>query len=228
MFIEDKRFTIKIMGKVFESDGSGMLDLNDIWRGCNLPDTRRPSQWRGKIVDELRRYADLQTVENPSLTIKVSTTKGNRRASIAYAMWVSFEFYCEVLDAFVNLSEGNIERAIEIAAGTMSKEDEHLLLKFAAQKGLCFTKSCWYANIDHPNKLLNYLKRNINWKYFGENQYGKLYATDEGIEQGIVYNCYGDRDSSKVVMRFTQKGRELLRNNNKYFNSKVQENFEVL
>lgn len=41
---EDKRFTIKIMGEVFESDADGFLDLNEIWRGCGLPTNKRPSQ----------------------------------------------------------------------------------------------------------------------------------------------------------------------------------------
>ena len=225
---QNKRFTIKIMDRVFESDEDGLLDLNEIWRGCNLPENKRPSQWRGKLPGNLRRCADLHTVENQTLTIKDSTTKGSERASVAYAMWVSFEFYCQVLDAFVALRKGNLEEAVLIAAGTMSEEDEHLLLKFAAMKGLCFTKSCWYANIKHPTKFLNYLKHNPNWVYFSENSYGKLYATEEGIEKGIVYNCYGEPDTSKVVMRFTQKGRNLLRKNSKHFNSKVEQNISKL
>lgn len=143
-------------------------------------------------------------------------------------MWVSFEFYCSVLDSFIALRRGNLEEAVMLAAGTMSEEDEYLLVKFAAMKGLCFTKSCWYANIKHPNKLLTYLKNNAKWKYFAENEHGRLYATKEGIDKGYTYNCYGDWDSNKVVMRFTQKGRELLRKNNNFFNKKVEENFYKL
>lgn len=218
-----KQFTIKIQGKVFESDRNGMLDLNDIWRGCKLPNTKRPSQWRSKVKDDLTRCANLHTTINQSLTIKYETTKGDERASVAYAMWVSFEFYCEVLDAFIALRRGNLEEAVLLAGGTMSQEDEYLLIKFASMKGLCFTKSCWYANITHPNKLLTYLKKNSNWKYFEENEYGKLYATKSGIDAGYTYNCYGDWDSSKVVMRFTQKGRELLRKHREHFNKRVEE-----
>ena len=110
----------------------------------------------------------------------------------------------------------------------MSKDDEYLLVKFAAMKGLCFTKSCWYANIKHPNKLLTYLKRNSNWTYFDENSHGRLYATPKGIEEGLTYNCYGEWDSSKVVMRFTQKGRDLLRKHNGHFNNKVDALFDRL
>lgn len=223
-----KQFTIKIFGKVFESDEDGFLNLNDIWNGCNLPDTRRPSQWRSKVKDELLRCANLHIVKNQQLNLNADYTIGDERATVAYAMWVSFEFYCEVLDSFIALRNGNIEEAVLLAAGTMSKEDEHLLIKFAAMKGLCFTKSCWYANIKHPNKLLTYLKKNPNWKYFSENEHGRLYATKDGIDKGYTYNCYGDWDSSKVVMRFTQKGRTLLRKYNTHFNSKVNELFHKL
>lgn len=224
----NKRFSIKILGKEFYSDKDGFLDLNDIWRGCNLPNNRRPSQWRSKVKDELKRCANLHIKENQSLTIKEDTTVGDERATVAYAMWVSFEFYCSVLDAFIALRNGNLEEAVMLAAGTMSKEDEHLLIKFAAMKGLCFTKSCWYANIEHPNKFLNYLRNNPNWKYFSENSHGRLYATKQGIDEGIVYNCYGEPDTAKVVMRFTQKGRDLLRKHNKHFNVKVRERFNQL
>jgi hypothetical protein len=219
----EKRFTIKIQGKVFESDREGMLDLNDVWRGCKLPNTKRPSQWRSKVKDDLLRCANLHITTNQSLTIKDETTKGDERASVAYAMWVSFEFYCEVLDAFIALRRGNLEEAVMLAGGTMSQEDEYLLVKFASMKGLCFTKSCWYANITHPNKLLTYLKKNSNWKYFEENEHGKLYATKSGIDSGYTYNCYGEWDSSKVVMRFTQRGRELLRKHREHFNTRVEE-----
>lgn len=154
--------------------------------------------------------------------------EGDETATIAYAMFISVDFYIQVVNAFIELRRGNIEEAVLLAGGTMSKEDEHLLVKFASMKGLCFTKSCWYANIQHPTKFLNYLKRNSNWKYFTENVHGRLVATDLGIKNKITYNCYGDPDSSKVVMRFTQKGRDLLRKHHVHFNRKVQDAYQTL
>jgi hypothetical protein len=224
---EDKRFSIRIMGKVFESDEDGLLDLNIIANSFSL---KKASQWRNKDSDYFRQNAKLQSGSEIKELGKppVPFMKADEDAAIGYAMWVSVEFYIEVIKAFRELRNGNFEEAIKIAGSTMSEEDEHLLLKFASMKGLCFTKSCWYANIQHPNKLLNYLKRNKNWKYFSENDFGKLSATEEGIDEGIVYNCYGDPDTSKVVMRFTQKGRELLRKNNKHFNTQVEKYFTTL
>lgn len=226
-----KSFTIKIMGRVFESDDSGMLNLNDIRRGLDLPSKNEPSQWRGKVRDKLFETGNLQAIEisnlhNPNL--KSRFIAGDEKGTIAYAMWVSVDFYLQVLDAFIALRRGNLEEAVLLAGSTMSKEDEYLLVKFAAMKGLCFTKSCWYANIKHPNKLMTYLKKNPNWKYFAENKYGRLYATSDGIEKGYTYNCYGEWDTEKVVMRFTQKGRDMLRQHNQHFNKKVDESFDML
>lgn len=229
MGIMKKQFSIKIMGKVFESDEDGYLNLNDIWRGCNLPESKRPRSWRNEFSRSFLESTNLYLKEIKHLGAGVTKYyAGDEEATIGYAMFVSVDFYREVIRAFVDLRNGRIEDAVTIAASTMSKEDEHLLLKFAAMKGLCFTKSCWYANIKHPTKLLNYLKRNPKWGYFEENSHGKLYATEDGIKKGIVYNCYGDWDTSKVVMRFTQKGRELLRENNKHFNNKVDKFFDKL
>lgn len=225
-----KRFTIKIEGKVFESDENGLLNLNDIWRGCGLSESKRPSEWKSKVFNELQDSGNIRRLKN------VNQGKGEapfylwgtEHGAVAYSMWVSTNFYIQVLNAFVALRNGNLEEAVLLAGSTMSKEDEYLLVKFAAMKGLCFTKSCWYANIHHPNKLLTYLKKNPNWKYFSENKYGRLYATEEGVEKGYTYNCYGEWDTEKVVMRFTQKGREMLRQHNQHFNKKVEESFDRL
>lgn len=216
------KFTIKIMGIVFESDGKGLLDLNDIWRGCILPNTNRPSQWRGKVVDKLKHCANLHTARKSTDYNEYSTLVGDERATVAYAMWVSFEFYCEVLDAFIALRKGNLEEAVVIAGNTMSENDNYYLRKLATMKGLCWTKTCWYANIPNPQKLMEYLKLNPKWKYTAVNSYGKYYATEDGIESGYFYNCYGTPDTNKVVMRVTKNGREMLREHSEKFNSFVQ------
>lgn len=227
---EDKRFTIKIEGEVFYSDSEGLLNLNDIWNVCNLPKSKRPNQWRSQVSEYLFEAANLQSLKNKELGSNLEYTfiAADEKAAIAYAMWVSVPFYIQVVEAFIELRLGNAEEAVLIAGGTLSEEDEHLLVKFASMKGLCFTKSCWYANIQHPTKFLNYLKRNSNWKYFTENVHGRLVATDLGIKNKITYNCYGDPDSSKVVMRFTQKGRDLLRKHHVHFNKKVQDAYQTL
>lgn len=222
-----KRFTIKIMGQVFESDEDGMLNLLEVSKSFNITPA---SQWRTKESRWFRQNAKLHSGSEIKELGKppVPFLKADEDTTIAYAMWVDIEFYISVVQAFRELRRGNLEEAVLLAGSTMSKEDEYLLVKFAAMKGLCFTKSCWYANIHHPNKLLTYLKKNPNWRYFAENKYGRLYATEEGIEKGYTYNCYGEWDTEKVVMRFTQKGREMLRQHNQHFNKKVEESFDRL
>lgn len=219
---EDKKFSIKVMGKEFYSDEDGMFNLNTISKAFNL---KPPSQWRTKERRALEADAKLHSLKNTNQGKGEAShfMMADEDATIFYGMHISYEFGLAVVQAFRELRRGNFEEAIKIAGSTMSEEDEHLLIKFASMKGLCFTKSCWYANIKHPTKFLIYLKRNSKWKYFSENSFGRLYATEEGIEKGIVYNCYGDPETSKVVMRFTQKGRDLLRKHSKHFNSRVEE-----
>lgn len=223
---EDRRFTIKIEGRTFYSDWDGLLNLNTIHKEFNLPESKKPSKWRNEVSRKLKEGTNLSLNENNNLANPFY--EGDETATIAYAMFISVDFYIQVVNAFIELRRGNIEEAVLLAGGTMSEEDEHLLVKFASMKGLCFTKSCWYANIQHPTKFLNYLKRNSNWKYFTENVHGRLVATDLGIKNKITYNCYGDPDSSKVVMRFTQKGRDLLRKHHVHFNRKVQDAYQTL
>lgn len=225
-----KQFTIKIFDKIFESDKDGLLNLNEIWHGCSLERKNRPSEWRNKDSVYFRHNGKLRSGNEIKELGKppVPYIKADEDATIGYAMWISTEFYVSVIQSFRELRNGNIEEAVMLAAGTMSEEDEYLLVKFASMKGLCFTKSCWYANIQYPNKFLNYLRRNPNWKYFDENSHGRLFATQEGIDNKITYNCYGDPASSKVVMRFTQKGRELLRKNSKHFNQRVMSRYDRL
>ncbi len=104
----------------------------------------------------------------------------------------------------------------------MSEDDNYYLQKLASMKGLCWTKTCWYANIPNPQKLMDYLKCNTKWKYTGINPHGKYYATKEGIDSGYFYNCYGDPDTSKVVMRVTQQGREMFREHSEKLNKLMQ------
>ena len=81
-----KQFSIKIDGKVFESDDSGYLDLNIIWRDFNLPNKNRPSQWRGKIVDQLKHCANLHTARKSTSYNEHTILVADERATIAYAM----------------------------------------------------------------------------------------------------------------------------------------------
>ena len=86
---EDKRFTIKIEGEVFYSDSEGLLNLNDIWNVCNLPKSKRPSQWRSQKVQVLKEKGCLQIkdscVEGDNLISRY--TVADEEAVILYAIW---------------------------------------------------------------------------------------------------------------------------------------------
>lgn len=224
MMNEKKKFTIKIDGKVFTSDEDGFLNLNDIWRVCNLPEKKRPSEWKSsirKLLDDSDNIRKRLVITGTSV-VPTNMTFGSEKATIAYAMFVSNDFYMTVVDSFIGLRHGKLEQAVELAGSTMSDKDNYYLQKIMQMKGLCFTKSCWYANIPHPNKLINVLHKLNKWNYTAINSVGKIYATKEGIDSGYFYNCYGEPESSKVVMRITKSGREMFREHYQYFNSLVE------
>lgn len=216
-----KNFSIKIGNKVFESDEDGFLNLNIIHKALGLPTNKLPSQWRSKVRDYYEANANLHSLKNPNQSKGEAAyfMVATEVATIAYAMWVDIEFHTQVVEAFLNLRQGNIEEAINIAGNTMSDEDNYLLSKINEQKGLAWTKACWVANIYEPVTIMRYLAhKKKNWNYFAVNEHGKYYATQAGIDEGYFYNCYGSPDSSKVVMRVTKKGREEMKQNNEWFN----------
>ncbi|MBO2679813.1 KilA-N domain-containing protein [Shewanella algae] len=101
----------------------GMYDLNDIHRVFHLPLSKQPSQWRHRI----------RTVLENSEPAKVQVQRAGRNgqftwatqeALYAYAMWCDVEFYMVVVDAFTALTNGDIEKAQEIAQTVVSIHEQ--------------------------------------------------------------------------------------------------------
>ena len=53
---------VSLMGQTFSANEDRMWNLNEIQKGLGLPESKAPSQWRNAVADELRRSANLQTV----------------------------------------------------------------------------------------------------------------------------------------------------------------------
>lgn len=213
-------FSIKIDGKVFESDEGGYLNLNDIWNTFNLPNKNRPSEWRNKVAKDLRQSGDLRIARKSTTYNEFNILIADEHAAVAYAMWVSLDFYKSVLNAFVELRRGNLEEAVKIAASTMSKEDSYYLKKKTSQAGMLWLESCWFSGIKHPNLLMDYLHKNSNWNYFERNEFGTTVATELGIEKGYFYNR-GNIFTRNCRLCITPSGREVLRKYNKELNKLV-------
>nr|WP_314899171.1 hypothetical protein [uncultured Deefgea sp.] len=113
-----------IEGKKFIPDDQGRWSLNEIHRELGLQVNREPSEWRTKQAALFRVGT---TAENAAVTHchlitenngrAGSDTKASEAATIAYAMWVSDDFYLEVIEAFSLLRS----IAVELAQGRKAK-----------------------------------------------------------------------------------------------------------
>ncbi|MFV3402456.1 KilA-N domain-containing protein [Pseudomonas sp. NY15463] len=89
---------IIIEGHAFKADHSGRWDLTDIWRTLGLHKGKAPSQWRTR---QAQRMEAMQNLHSSNGTGSWAT----KRATIAYAAWVSDEFETTVYDAFEAILE---------------------------------------------------------------------------------------------------------------------------
>jgi len=87
---------IVIESHSFVCNDQRMWNLNEIHRILNLPDSKAPSQWRTEVSRHMDRSANLQTVNGDN-----GGTWATEAGAIAYAMWVSTDFYLMVIDAFI-------------------------------------------------------------------------------------------------------------------------------
>lgn len=87
-----------------------MWNLNELHKELGLPESKMPSQWRGSLKDSLVKCANLHI-----LLGRNGGTFATEEAAIAYAMWVSDEFYLKVIRAFIALRNDKVSEAKALA-----------------------------------------------------------------------------------------------------------------
>ncbi|MGQ5764418.1 hypothetical protein ACUNI9_15865 [Serratia sp. IR-2025] len=97
---------IVIDGKEFHSGEDRMWSLNEIHRELGLPDNKRPAQWRDDVRTVLEQDANLHFGHGGVKPGVWATEEG----TIAYAMWVSTEFYLKVVRAYVLMRNDLVAR----------------------------------------------------------------------------------------------------------------------
>lgn len=199
----DKMFDITIIGVNFKSNDDGMLDLNDIWRGCGLHNAKRPSQWRGVIKDNLIRYANLHSVNGDK-----GSTVGDEIATTAYAMWVSVDFYRTVVEAFVALRQGNIIEAAKLADTTQL--EAKAFSKWMGYADTTLQQTLGMIGINRPNLFQSIAKNGKQLNKF--------------LQLGVLkYRNYGDKGTH---LRVTKVGKQYLLDNRDTINTRVEEIYQ--
>ncbi|WP_440811114.1 KilA-N domain-containing protein [Pseudomonas syringae] len=178
----------------FEANDDGMYNLTDIWRTLELPKSKLPSQWD----NESKRYLS-QNGNFHSANSQDKNTLATEQGTIAYAMWVSTEFYMLVVNTFIALRNDSIASAVVLAK--LNKEQRGLLQRSARSLSLLdhmfrrprlrWKELALLAGIEHPIKCKDVLlRRGYIKEETGTNDAGRsitqVVPTAYGQRHGIV------------------------------------------
>lgn len=121
---------IVIENHSFVCNDQRMWNLNEIHRVLNLPDNKAPSQWRDAIAREMESSANLQKMDKVG---SLATEAG----TIAYAMWVSTNFYLMVINAFIFMRNDALLRE---RVAVLQADEANAALSIATPKAEIFDK----------------------------------------------------------------------------------------
>ncbi|WP_339505155.1 KilA-N domain-containing protein [Pseudomonas sp. RL_105y_Pfl2_101] len=121
----------------FIPDTQGMFNLTEMHCRLGLANSKRPAQWRTSISRDLAACANLHSLVG-------SETLGTEVATIAYAMWVSNDFYKMVVSVF-----------IAVRSDALLSAQVYERLAMAHQE--LFADNCYklraYSRIDNKNSM---------------------------------------------------------------------------
>ncbi|WP_346843115.1 KilA-N domain-containing protein, partial [Escherichia coli] len=109
---------------------------NELHKELELPSAKEPGQWRSSVRTLLDQDANLHVAHGGS----TPGTWATEEAAIAYAMWVSPDFYLKVIRAFIALRNDKVSEAKALAQD--SKE----------LKGLKPIARNWLEKLDNPKQ----------------------------------------------------------------------------
>lgn len=174
---------IVIEGQTFVANTDGMWNLNETHRELGLPDTKAPSQWRNAVADELRASANLQIID------KVGTL-ATEAGTIAYAMWVSTDFYLMVVHAFVAMRNSAIRDAKTKDALLAANMPKASTLDMKARgAGLTWTEACRVAGVQQPRLALAELVK-MKWFVYPVDSFGSPEGSPRPKKQGFAVGAF--------------------------------------
>lgn len=205
-----KQFNVTIDGVNFVSDEGGRLNLNIIHKEFGLPTSKIPSRWRNELSRRLLQRSNLASVETVGCGGgRVNYWSGDEKATIAYAMWVSVDFYETVMDAFISLRNGQLLEAAKLADSTQTESKA-----FSAWLGM------EDSTVQQTLKML-YIKRPNHFQKMIKRKHFKESLIDRGIIKERNYGSHG------VALRMTSAGKQFLLDNREDINKKVELNYQA-
>lgn len=200
-------YPIVIEGHAFEAKNSlwSLTQINKL-----LPHlTKPPAQWRGREREYFEGCADLHIVHGDQ-----GGTWATERATIAYAMACSLDFYIMVVDAFVSMRNDAIISA-RLASLALIEKDKLLsanmpkaatLMHKAETIGLSWAEACRTAGVVNTRLAKIYLvyKGRFLSKEHPTESRKLLEPKSSGFSCGFFKRCstyYGNPDGFRVTAK---------------------------
>ncbi|WP_456255266.1 hypothetical protein ACP3PM_27370 [Pseudomonas iridis] len=192
---------ITIEKHTFKPNAEGLWSLNEIHQALSLPESKRPGQWDNEVASRLLSCGNFHKVD------KVGSF-ADELGSIAYAMWVSTDFYLMVARAFVALRNHAVRELRHKDALLDANMPKALTLDMKARgAGLTWTEACRVAGIQHPQLALKVLAKGPMFNAVRDEwgiPTGKFRPKQQGFSSGAFVKTshdFGNRDGWRVKTR---------------------------
>ena len=201
---------IVIEGHTFKSNTDGLWSLNEIHQTLGLVDAKRPGQWNNEIRTALDQSGNFHLAHGGANPGTWATEAG----TIAYAMWVSPDFYVMVVHAFVIMRNDSILSArmalLAVAeadtkfAKAVPKVD--LVDRRLAGNGVPWNEACRMAGVAKPQLAKSYMvhtKRFVSKDHPTEHK-KILKPSTQGFSLGYFKSCslsYGNEEGYRVTAK---------------------------
>jgi len=207
---------IVIEGQTFKPNDDGMWNLNEIAKTLNV---REPGQWRNAVQAALIKDANLHVSHG-------NGTLATEEGAIAYAMWVSTDFYLMVIRAFIAMRNSAVRELRHKDALLDANMPKATTLDMKARgAGLTWTEACRVAGIQQPRLALEFLAKGPMFVHvcddFGSRT-GQIRPKQQGFSSGAfvaISSDFGNREGWRVKPR----GLDWLRANTETINVGVAE-----
>lgn len=216
---------VVINGQGFTANADGMWDLTTIHKALGLSGSKVPSEWRNAVSAELRASGNLRIID------KVGTL-ATELGTIAYAMWVSTDFYLMVAGAFVAMrNDAVMSRRLALIA--VAEKDAKLATavpkvdlvdRRLAGIGVPWSEACLMAGVTQPKLAKQYLvatRRFVSVEH--PTEYRQiLKPSSRGFAEGYFKRC-SSLHGNDEGFRVTAKGFAWLQGKAQEINSAIAE-----
>ncbi|KAA0941119.1 hypothetical protein FQ186_28925 [Pseudomonas sp. ANT_H14] len=195
---------IVIEGKIFKPNEAGMWSLNAIHQTLALDPAKIASKWNNEIrtaLDQRRNFVIERGGANPG-------TWATEAGTIAYAMWVSPDFYLMVVCAFIAMRNSAVRELRHKDALLDANMPKASTLDMKARgAGLTWTESCRVAGIQQPRLALEFLAKGPMFFHVCDDfggRTGQIQPKQQGFTSGAfvkVSSNFGNREGWRVKPR---------------------------